>query len=114
MYFAAGAAASAPPTGLVASPCTRYTSAPADTRGGLPTLPTDRARIVVEVDGKPHYTDERGTASPQRYAEMVREDCAIRLDGCEVFRFGAAELIGEAGERLIEDFFDPLVTRRSA
>lgn len=77
-------------------------------------LPTDRARIVVEVDGKHHYTDDRGIASPQRYAEMVREDRAIRLDGYEVFRFGAAELTGDVGERLVNDFFDRLAAVRSA
>ena len=76
-------------------------------------LPTDRARIVIEVDGKHHYADTSGRASPGRYAETVREDRAIRLDGYEVFRFGGAELEGPAGERLVDDFFDRLLARHS-
>ncbi|HEV7943824.1 MAG TPA: hypothetical protein VGP17_13630 [Solirubrobacteraceae bacterium] len=76
-------------------------------------LPTNRARIVIEVDGKQHYADESGRASPQRYAEMVREDRAIRLDGYEVYRFGGKELFGEAGEALVDAFFDRLLDRHT-
>ncbi|MGH2953005.1 MAG: hypothetical protein ACRDK9_03155 [Solirubrobacterales bacterium] len=74
-------------------------------------LPTDRARIVIEVDGKQHYSDETGAASPDRYAGLVREDRSIALDGYEVFRFGGAELQGSAGERLADEFFDRLIDR---
>jgi len=76
-------------------------------------LPTNRARIVIEVDGKQHYADESGKASTQRYAEMVREDRSIRLDGYEVYRFGGAELSGQAGETLVDAFFDRLLDRHS-
>jgi very-short-patch-repair endonuclease len=53
-------------------------------------LPSERTRIVIEVDGKQHYAETDGRASPHRYAEMVSEDRAIRLRGYEVFRFGGA------------------------
>jgi hypothetical protein len=38
-----------------------------------------RVRVVVELDGKQHYSDEDGTADPARYAAMVREDRQLRL-----------------------------------
>lgn len=76
-------------------------------------LPTNRVRIVIEVDGRQHYADQSGRASPRRYAEMVREDRSIRLDGYEVYRFGGAELAGEAGKALAGEFFDRLLDRHS-
>jgi very-short-patch-repair endonuclease len=77
-------------------------------------LPAERTRIVVEVDGKQHYATDDGAASPPRYADMVREDRRIRLNGYEVFRFGGAELQGAAGERLVREFFDKLIERTRA
>jgi hypothetical protein len=52
-------------------------------------LLSNRGRIVVEVDGRQHYSDDDGRASPDRYAEMVKEDRSLRLAGYEVYRFGA-------------------------
>ena len=49
-----------------------------------------RRRLVIEIDGKQHYADG-DQASPRRYAEMMREDRALRLDGYEIYRFGGAE-----------------------
>ena len=46
----------------------------------------------MELDGRHHYADADGGASPALYAEMVREDRALRLAGYEVFRFGGYEL----------------------
>jgi very-short-patch-repair endonuclease len=46
--------------------------------------------MVIEIDGKQHYADG-DQASPRRYADMMREDRALRLDGYEVHRFGGAE-----------------------
>jgi hypothetical protein len=71
-------------------------------------LPSERARIVIEVDGQQHYADDSGAASPRRYGEMVREDRAIRLAGYEVFRFGGAELQGEQGLAVATEFFNRL------
>lgn len=47
----------------------------------------DRSRVVIEIDGRQHYAAEE-RADPGRYAEMVREDRALRLRGYEVYRFG--------------------------
>ena len=81
-------------------------------RGGRPALPRQRmdflmllsggVRIVIEMDGKQHYSDGE-FASPKLYAEMVREDRALRLRGYEVYRFGAYELYDSriAGSRLV-------------
>jgi hypothetical protein len=77
-------------------------------------LPSERERIVIEVDGKQHYAEDNGAASPARYADMVCEDRAIQLAGYEVFRFGGRELYGGAGERLVGDFFDQLLARGAA
>ena len=61
-------------------------------------------RIVVEVDGKQHYSD-RDISSPSRYADMVYADRDLRLLGYEVYRFGGAELTGEPGESVVHAFF---------
>jgi very-short-patch-repair endonuclease len=42
-------------------------------------LVSNRGRIVIEVDGRQHYSDDEGRASPDRYAEMVKEDRLLRL-----------------------------------
>ncbi|HEY3944091.1 MAG TPA: hypothetical protein VGL78_02600 [Solirubrobacteraceae bacterium] len=77
-------------------------------------LPGERTRVVIEVDGKHHYATDDGSASAARYAEMVREDRRIRLNGYEVFRFGGVELQGAAGEQLVREFFDELIQRTRA
>ena len=58
-------------------------------------------RIVIEIDGKQHYSDEVGRASPQKYAEMISEDRRIKLLGYEIFRFGGAEFVDDT--KLIEN-----------
>ena len=67
-------------------------------------LPGGR-RVVLEVDGKTHYAETSGEASPKRYAEMVSGDRDLRLAGYDVYRFGALELTGEEGTKRAEDFF---------
>ena len=67
-------------------------------------LPGGR-RVVLEVDGKTHYAESSGEASPRSYAEMVSGDRDLRLAGYDVYRFGALELVDEAGAKLAEDFF---------
>jgi hypothetical protein len=46
-------------------------------------LPNDRRRIVIEVDGRHHYTDNAYTndekPSPRRYSEMPRRLRGIPL-----------------------------------
>ncbi|CAJ4376291.1 Uncharacterised protein [Burkholderia pseudomallei] len=79
------------------------------------------ARVVVEVDGKHHFANGE-VASPTRYAEMASEDRRLRLQGYEVYRFGAAEFpdvqrvdgrytIGPVSTQLVESFFEKLFAR---
>ncbi|MGY5629717.1 hypothetical protein ACW7N6_12755 [Streptomyces sp. UC1A3] len=70
-----------------------------------------RARVVIEVDGKQHYTEGK-TASPRLYAEMVAEDRALRLKGYEVYRFGGYELTDNPdAPAMLRQFFDDLEAR---
>jgi very-short-patch-repair endonuclease len=77
-------------------------------------LPTERTRVVIEVDGKHHYATDDGRASATRYADMAREDRRIRLAGYEVFRFGGSELQGTDGEQRVREFFDELIARTTS
>jgi very-short-patch-repair endonuclease len=70
------------------------------------------ARVVIECDGKQHYADDDGKASPRRYAAMMAEDRDLRLKGYEVYRFGGAELPDTpAARQLLETFFNRLAER---
>jgi hypothetical protein len=66
-----------------------------------------RQRIVIEVDGKHHFSED-GKPSLKVYADMVSADRELRLAGYEVYRFGANELVGNGSEARITDFFDKL------
>jgi hypothetical protein len=74
-----------------------------------------RARIVLEIDGVQHYSDD-GAPSPQRYAAMVSEDRALRLARYEVYRFGGHELArrGPAAAAMLDSFFDQLLALHPA
>jgi len=74
-------------------------------------LYSDRRRVVIEVDGRQHYADDSGKASPQRYSEMLSEDRRLRLTGYEVYRFGGYELGDPAAEAMLTSFFDSLHSR---
>lgn len=63
-----------------------------------------RQRIVVEVDGKHHFSKHDRPSLPV-YAEMVSADRDLRLAGYEVYRFGANELVGKDAESTVTDFF---------
>lgn len=67
----------------------------------------ERQRIVLEVDGKHHFS-EKDQASLKVYAEMVSADRELRLAGYEIYRFGANELVGDGAESRITDFFEKL------
>lgn len=69
----------------------------------------NRVRVVLEVDGKQHYADDIGLASPRRYSEMVAEDRKIRLRGYEVYRFGGAELMQHSATAMLDNFFEQLL-----
>ena len=66
-----------------------------------------RQRIVLEVDGQHHFS-ENGHPSLKVYADMVSADRELRLAGYEVYRFGANELVGDSAESRITDFFEKL------
>jgi very-short-patch-repair endonuclease len=67
-----------------------------------------KVRVVIEVDGNQHYTDDQGRGSPQAYAAMMEEDRRLRLLGYEVYRFGGAEL-GEGADAMVQEFFQQLL-----
>jgi very-short-patch-repair endonuclease len=69
---------------------------------------SEAIRVVIEVDGVQHYSDN-GRPSPALYAEMVAADRQLRLAGYEVFRFGGAELQGDAGKAIVVEFFRALL-----
>lgn len=65
-------------------------------------------RVVLEVDGKHHYSTN-DLADPALYAKNMRADRDLKLSGYEVFRFGADELRTEEQARTtIQDFFRDL------
>lgn len=68
-------------------------------------------RIVLEVDGKHHYSKQDGYANPAGYADMVAADRDLKLRGYEVFRFGVAELSRANSVRMLKDFFKTLFKR---
>jgi len=78
-------------------------------------------RIVIEVDGKQHYSDG-DAASPEKYADMVTEDRRLRLAGYELYRFGGAEfkdvtlldgryVIGPIATQVAVNFFQQLLDK---
>lgn len=66
-----------------------------------------RQRVVIEVDGKHHFS-ENDRPSLKVYADMVSADRELRLAGYEVYRFGANELVGDGAETKVTDFFEKL------
>ena len=65
-------------------------------------------RVVIEVDGKHHYTDENGNACSKTYAKMVSADRDLILAGYEVYRFSTSELNKNTYEKIVTDFFTRL------
>lgn len=73
---------------------------------------TRNHRIVLEVDGVNHYTDEMGRPSPTAYARNAALDRSMRLRGYEVFRFGGAEPCSdEQAQSILTPFFHDLFDR---
>lgn len=71
-------------------------------------------RVIIEIDGKQHYSREEGRADPHKYAEMVKVDRDLRLRGYEVYRFGGAEFYNDQNTAennaigVVKDFFTAL------
>lgn len=75
----------------------------------LMLLPNNQ-RIVIEIDGKQHYSENNNVPSPRKYSEMVAEDRRLRLLGYEVYRFGGYELKDDElnkaqSENSVQNFF---------
>ena len=67
-------------------------------------------RVVLEIDGKQHYSDG-DRSSPRRYAEMVTEDRRLRLKRYEVVRFGGYEFMAQNEPKsMLAVFFKELFT----
>ena len=65
-------------------------------------------RIVIEIDGKQHYS-EGDKSSPKLYAEMVTDTRELQLKGYEVYRFGGYEFMNiTESKRMIQEFFEKL------
>ncbi len=76
----------------------------------------DRVRVVIEIDGKQHYstdTSPNARPSPEVYAETVRGDRELRLAGYEVYRFGGYECGPARLATTLEAFFSKLFERHS-
>jgi very-short-patch-repair endonuclease len=67
----------------------------------------DGARVVIEADGKQHYS-EQDIPSPSKYAEMVAEDRRLRLAGYDLYRFGGHELGANSASDIVLKFFTEL------
>jgi hypothetical protein len=66
-----------------------------------------RQRIVIEVDGSQHFSEDE-KPSLALYANMVSADRDLRLNGYEVFRFGSNELVGSSYAARLTVFFERL------
>ncbi|EJV52613.1 hypothetical protein IEK_01262 [Bacillus toyonensis] len=73
-------------------------------------LPNNQ-RIVLEIDGKHHYSDG-DISSPRKYSEMVCADRELKLNGYEVYRFGGFEFTNrEKSRQMIKEFFEGLFSK---
>lgn len=73
-------------------------------------LLSDKKRIVIEIDGKQHYSKDN-IAKPEYYSDLVAEDRNLKLKGYEVYRFGGYELTYGNKEKIVEEFFTNLFRR---
>ncbi|MEV6868810.1 hypothetical protein AB0M44_48565 [Streptosporangium subroseum] len=68
-------------------------------------------RVVLEVDGRQHYSTD-GRPDSAKYAAGMKGDRDLKLSGYEVFRFGTDELDDPAQARpLLQQFFSDLFDR---
>lgn len=73
---------------------------------------SDYRRIVIEIDGVQHYS-ENEKPSPKIYSQMVAADRDLKLRGYEVYRFGGYELMQPNANVIIENFFESLFQKHS-
>lgn len=65
-------------------------------------------RIIIEIDGKQHYSDEKGASDPKKYSEQVAYDRKMKFLGYEIYRLGGYELMENTYEDVINKFFNDL------
>lgn len=68
-------------------------------------------RVVIEVDGIQHYSDDVQRASTYKYSQLVAGDRELKLAGYDVYRFAGAELQGKDATPKIKAFFVALLKR---
>ena len=70
-------------------------------------------RVVIEIDGKQHYS-EGDISSPKLYAEMMVDTRKLQLKGYEVYRFGGYEFMdSQQMKQTVRDFFEMLFKKYS-
>lgn len=70
-------------------------------------------RVVIEIDGKQHYS-EGDISSPKLYAEVMVDTRELQLKGYEVYRFGGYEFMdSQQMKQMVRDFFDRLLKKYS-
>ncbi|MGW3600408.1 hypothetical protein [Streptomyces sp. NPDC005167] len=75
-------------------------------------LMNNRARAVIEVDGRQHYAGPDGRADTAAYAAMMIEDRELTLQGYEVYRIGGHDLTNHtSAEAMLTDLFTRLLHR---
>lgn len=67
----------------------------------------NRVRVILEVDGQQHYSDQ-GIPVPATYARTMASGRDLQLVGYEVYRFGGWELTKERAEATVVHFFEKL------
>ena len=68
-------------------------------------------RIIIEIDGKHHYS-EGDESSPKLYAEMAVDTREWQLKGYEVYRFGGYEFMdNQQPKKMVQTFFERLFTK---
>ena len=68
---------------------------------------SDKDRVVIEIDGKQHYS-ENDKSSPKKYSQMVKADRSLTLSGYKLFRFGGYEFKQNNINMVLKKFFDDL------
>jgi very-short-patch-repair endonuclease len=67
-------------------------------------LISDTHRVVIEIDGQQHYSENK-VASPKLYSAMVKDDRKLKIYGYDVYRFGGYEFIDtENPQQMIKEF----------
>lgn len=68
-------------------------------------------RMVFEIDGIQHYSNEKNNefhASRMEYATTMSETRQLQLDGFQVYRFGTYDIYKGKGRKITREFFQQL------